>query len=151
MYSIFNSKGECTSYYAYLGDWSFDKFFKACQSTKALPIKGVHPSRNASDEECFVAYLKRDFADYLADFAIKYSYRNLEEVFKCYCRETCFSDWYKDTFDQRPHLDSSFYLYAMGYKEVGGIRFCMSPFSEEVEDAVASAEAYRAYLLGKTE
>ena len=144
-----NAKGECTSYYAcYLGDWSYDLFFKACETTKALPIKGVYPSRNASDEKRFVAFLKSDFKDYKENLEREYdtTYLSLEDVFERFCREYNFSDWYKDTFNQRPHLDASFYLYAMGYENVGGLRFCMSPFADDVEEALWSAKEYRKYL-----
>lgn len=149
MRELFNSKGECNSYYAYLGDWSYDKFYMACQKTKALPkVKGVHPSSNASAEECFIAYLKRDFALYKADIELNYDCRfvSLEEIFRRFANEWLFSDFYKDTFNQRPHLDASFYLYAMGYENVGGLRFCMPPFSQDVEDAIWSARAYRTHL-----
>lgn len=152
-YNIFNSKGECTSYYAYLGDWSFDKFYKACQTTRPLPIKGVYPNKNASEEERFVIYLKTAFRDYLADAYANYDcrYVSLRELFSRFASDYLFSDWYKDTFNQRPHLDADFYLYAMGYHDVRDSvawTFCDShEFSEDVEEAVKSAEAYRTYLL----
>lgn len=144
-----NENGQCTSYYAcYLGDWSFDRFVEVCKTTKALPIKGVHPSRNATTEEYFVACLKADFRDYKErlerDFDM--SRASLEDVFERFSREYNFSDWYKDAFNQRPHLEASFYLYAMGYENVGGLRFCMPPFSEDVAEAVWSAKEYRKYL-----
>lgn len=149
MRSLFNSKGECNSYYAMLGDWSFDKFYETCQTTKAIPIKGVYPSSKASKEERFVAFLKRDFADYIAKYESLYDCRfvRIEDIFKAFANEYCFSDYYKDIFNQKPHLDTSFYLYAMGYTNVGGLRFCMQPFSVDIENALWSAKAYREYLL----
>ena len=151
MRNLFTVDGKCTSYYAILGDWSFDLFFETCQTTKALPIKGVHPSRNASEAEAFVAWLKADFRDWLERMYEEYdcSRESLEDMFKMYARESFFSDCYKDAFNQRPHLKPAFYLFAMGYENVGGLRFCMSPFSDDVADAVWSAKAFRDWLEAK--
>ena len=150
--NFINAKGECTSYYAcYLGDWSYDKFFEVCQTTKALPIKGVHPSSKASEEEKFIAWLKLDFRLWKEQTEREYDcrYTTLEEMFNIYARESCFSDMYKDVFNQRPHLEAEFYLYAMGYKDVGGLRFCQPPFTHDVEEAIWSAKEYRKYMHQK--
>jgi hypothetical protein len=34
----------------------------------------------------------------------------------------------------------------MGYEDVGGIRFCMPPFTDDVEKAIWSAKEYRKYM-----
>ena len=145
MRTLFNAKGECTSAYAcYYGDWTIDKFFKTCQNVKPLPIKGVHVGQNATEQERFCIELKTAFKDFCAKWD-----GSLEDLFKSFSCDYNFSDWYKEVFNQRPHLPVEFYLYAMGYESVGGIRFCMPPFKNDVDDAVWSAKAYRQYLHEK--
>ena len=150
-----NSKGECNSYYAcHCGDWSYDKFYATCQRTKALPLsRGVYMPSTASAEEVFIAHLKRDFADWLnehEEWFDKWTYT--EEKFRVFAGEYNFSDWYKDCFNQRPHLDARFYVHALGYPvehrilTLGGYN---PTIEEEADDAIFSAESYRAYLLAR--
>lgn len=81
-------------------DWSFDRFAEAMDSVEALPMRhGVRPSRNLSDEQIFCVYVKTaiKFADFDA-------YYDVEDAIKEALYEMNFSDWYKDTFNQRPHF-----------------------------------------------
>ena len=82
-------------------DWSFDRFADAMDSVNALPMAhGVHPSANLSDEQRFCVYVKT--AMKFADFS---DYRHTDETIKEVLFDMNFSDWYKDTFNQRPHFD----------------------------------------------
>ena len=82
-------------------DWSFDKFAEAMDSVEALPMaRGVRPSANLSDEQRFCVYVKT--AIKFADFS---DYRHTDETIKEVLYDLNFSDWYKDTFNQRPHFD----------------------------------------------
>lgn len=150
-----NADGKCNSYYAcYYGDWTYDKFYATCQRTKALPLsRGVYMPATASYEEKFVARLKRDFADFLEDNKDAFMpYTRLEEKFEYFAQEYCFSDMYKDAFNQRPHLEARFYCHALGYEvehrilTLGGYN---PTIEEDADDAIFSAEAYRAYLLAR--
>ena len=82
-------------------DWSFDLFAQAMDSVKALPLAhGVRPSANLTDEQVFAVYVKTaikfaDFEHYSVDDAIRYALEDMN-----------FSDWYKDTFNQRPHFET---------------------------------------------
>ena len=83
-------------------DWSFDRFADAMDSVNALPMEhGVRPSANLSDEQRFCVYVKT--AMKFADFS---DYRHTDETIKEVLYDMNFSDWYKDTFNQRPHFDS---------------------------------------------
>lgn len=82
-------------------DWSFDIFADAMDSVDALPMAhGVRPSANLSDEQRFCVYVKT--AMKFADFS---DYRYIDETIKEVLCDMNFSDWYKDTFNQRPHFD----------------------------------------------
>lgn len=82
-------------------DWSFDRFAEAMDSVNALPMAhGVRPSTNLSDEQRFCVYVKT--AMKFADFS---DYRYIDETIKEVLYDINFSDWYKDTFNQRPHFD----------------------------------------------
>ena len=82
-------------------DWSFDRFVDAMDSVNALPMAhGVRPSANLSDEQRFCVYVKTALK--FADFS---DYRYIDETIKEVLHEMNFSDWYKDTFNQRPHFD----------------------------------------------
>lgn len=82
-------------------DWSFDRFADAMESVNALPMAhGVRPSANLSDEQRFCVYVKTALK--FADFS---DYRYIDETIKEVLHEMNFSDWYKDTFNQRPHFD----------------------------------------------
>ena len=150
MKAFMNENGTCNSYYAvYYRDWSFDRFVEAC-GVKAQPIKGVYAPSSYTDAQKFVYYLKHDFAAYLADIYARYDFNprldGLEHVFERFCNEWDFSDYYKDVFNQRPHLPSEFYLYALGYTDVR-VHVWDKRIQPDFEEAVWSAGAYRDYML----
>ena len=105
-------------------DWTFDKFFADCKEYDALPIKGVHRPK-ASAEEAFVASVKLYIKEFIEANRERFSTpigtldkRPLKEALSYFLdRELYFSDWYKDTYNQRPHLDVDLYLWALGFEE----------------------------------
>ncbi len=105
-------------------DWSFDKFLADCKEYDALPIKGVRRPK-ASAEEAFIASVKLHIKEFIEANRERFSTpigtldkRPLNEALKRFLdRELYFSDWYKDTYNQRPHLDVDLYLWALGFEE----------------------------------
>lgn len=130
-------------------DWTFDLFCADCEQYKATPIKGVHVSRNASDREKFIVWLKNMVRDFRADFHAendgkdisKYGYDYVGDFFERELWESGFSDYYKDVYGQRPHLDTWYYVHVLGLPMTGDIArtFCASP----IENAIYSAKLQR--------
>ena len=131
-------------------DWTFDLFCADCEQYKATPIKGVHVSRNASDREKFIVWLKNMVRDFRADFraendgkdiALNYSYSAglvyVGDFFKRELWESGFSDYYKDVYGQRPHLDTWYYIYMLGLSTCEDTfrTFCAHPIENAIENA----------------
>ena len=124
-------------------DWTYDKFVADCKKYNATPIKGVHPSRNASDEEFFIVWLKNLARDFRADFRAKNNGKDYDgshyvgDYFKQELRDAYFSDYYKDTYGQRPHLDMWYYIYVLGLPTGSDIihTFCSHPIENASENA----------------
>ena len=97
-------------------DWTFDFFMNDVNRYNATPIKGVHCSSTASDREKFIVWFKNHARDFLE--AWKQDGRRLYDryygwVGDAFMRELsdmCFSDFYKDTYGQRPHLAAWYYV-----------------------------------------
>lgn len=129
-------------------DWSYDKFVEDAKLYSAKPIKGVHCRSNATDGEKFMTWLKdmvRDFKqEWTEEFGDKMYVRGvgyIGDAFGTRMYEAGFSDYYKDTYGQRPHLDAWFYIHQLGLPTgQDTIRlFCSNP----VEEAIADAKAVR--------
>lgn len=147
-------------------DWSFDQFVADCNSYKALPIKGVYCRRGASDNEVFIATLKRICNEYIADNTQRFTYVNErngythvdyeemgEWLWSYLCHEIYISDWYKDVYNQRPHLDKDLYLWALGYHDMvntllwRGMSF--RTMDDIINDYERSAKRVREYALSQ--
>lgn len=144
-------------------DWSFDLFVADCNSYKALPIKGVYCRQGASDNEVFISTLKRICNDWIRDntecFTVRginssnceYSYVEYcdmaDALWSFLCNEVYISDWYKDIYNQRPHLDKDLYLWALGYHDlVDTLLWCGLSFrrmNDIIGDFVHSARDIR--------
>lgn len=138
-------------------DWTFDLFMEDVALYKATPIKGVHCRKDASDREAFMVWLKNAVRDFRIEFENEYGNtcynRNgsyiehthyIGDFFGRELRNYYFSDFYKDTYGQRPHLPIWFYVHALGLEMQDDVPmlFCSSP----IEDAIESAKSYRKAL-----
>ena len=133
-------------------DWTYDMFLADAKQYNATPIKGVHCRKNASDREQFMTWFKNCARDFKAQWMkahnnkfIADNYEYIGDAFKNYMFEyDCFSDYYKDTYGQRPHLDMWFYIHAIGlpmHSDVARL-FCAHPIENAVEDAKRNREAF---------
>lgn len=131
----------------YAVDWTYDFFVEDAGLYKATPIKGVHCGKDASDREQFMVWLKNSVRDFKAKWAetCPYQYDNyygwIGDAFAGELWGMGFSDYYKDTYGQRPHLDTWFYVNALGLPMTGdvGRTFCATP----IEDAIEMARRVR--------
>lgn len=131
-------------------DWTFDYFMEDAKLYNATAIKGVYPNRNASDREKFMVWFKNFARDFKIDWLKKYKkiyvfpYGYCGDAFKKALYNSCFSDYYKDVYNQRPHLDYWYYVQATGLhtEEDTARTFCASP----VESAVDMAKWVRKKL-----
>ena len=107
-------------------DWTFDMFLEDCKSYKALPIKGVRCPKGASDRERFIASVKlhcNEFVEankqaFTNEHGILLRYELGEALKQSLDRSLYFSDYYKDVYNQRPHLDRDLYLTALGFGDL---------------------------------
>lgn len=128
-------------------DWTYDLFMEDASLYSAKPIKGVHCASDASDRERFMTWFKnlaRDFkAEWLERYGCEYSNHAgwMGDAFGYEACECLFSDYYKDTYGQRPHLDMWMYVKAVGFytRKEGIATFCATP----VEDAIERAKKVR--------
>ena len=129
-------------------DWTFDKFAEDAQLYKATPMKGVYPRRDASNREKFMTWFKgcvRDFKAQWMDDHEGHLY-DLEWVGDAFSRELldmCFSDYYKDVYGQRPHLDAWYYIHLADLPQIGdvGRTFCADPIGDAVRRAAKTRQA----------
>ena len=100
-------------------DWTYDMFLEDAKAYKATPIKGVYPRRDATYREYFMVTLK----GYVRDFKAKWleSHTGMYDRYDGWIGDAFaqelndwFSDFYKDAYNQRPHLDAWYYVHALG-------------------------------------
>jgi hypothetical protein len=127
-------------------DWTYDMFLEDVKTYTALPIKGVHCRANASWRERFMRGLKtfaRDFEEKWLEEHEGHMYDNgwIGNEFARALVDWGFSDYYKDAYGQRPHLNPWYYVHALGFhhSEDVGRTFCANP----VRDAVRNAKYVR--------
>ena len=125
-------------------DWTYDMFFEDSTKYDATPMKGVYPNPKASDREKFMTWFKnlaRDFrAEWhkagLNDYDRFYGY--IGDAFINSLHESIFSDYYKDVYGQRPHLDSWFYVRVLDDMPTGSdviYTFCANPIRDAIQEA----------------
>ena len=132
-------------------DWTFDLFMEDCNLYKATPIKGVHCRRDASDREKFMVWFKNRARDYLEKW--NKSHDHLYDRYDGYIGDRfaedldkmLFSDFYKETYNQRPHLPRWFYVHALGLPMSEDIArtFCAYPVQEAIEEAKSYRENWK--------
>ena len=128
-------------------DWTYDLFVEDAGKYNATPRKGVHCNSNASERESFMVWFKncaRDFkAKWVAEGRTMYDRCHgwIGDAFARELGRTCFSDYYKDAYNQRPHLPAWYYVQATGlpHSEDTARTFCASP----VKDAANMAKRVR--------
>lgn len=128
-------------------DWTFDKFFEDSKMYKATPIKGVHCSATATDREQFMVWFKNTARDFKGQW-LK-SHTGLWDRYDGYIGDAFareldtmnFSDIYKETYGQRPHLADWYYVHVIGFPTDEDVirTFCETP----IEDAVDCARRIR--------
>lgn len=124
-------------------DWTFDEFMQDSKLYKATPTKGVHCRRGASYNEEFMTWFKnlaRDFKEsWLQSHQFEYDDRDgwIGDAFAKILGDACFSDYYKDTYGQRPHLDKWFYIQAVKLPMSQDVArtFCARPVEDAIENA----------------
>lgn len=132
-------------------DWTYDMFIEDSKKYNATPIKGVRCRRDASSRERFMTWFKNLARDFRAEWENEgrklydKTYGYIGDAFARELYEADFSDYYKDTYGQRPHLSWWFYLRAianMPMDEDITRTFCATP----MEDAIATAKRNREQL-----
>ena len=128
-------------------DFTYDLFVRDMARYKGTPIKGVHLSDRCNEKHHFIAWIKdmaRDFKiEWEREHGIKF-YDNYEwqgDAFARLLKENNFSDYYKDIYGQRPHLDIWYYVTLLEMPQQSDISytFCANP----IEDAIGYAKKNR--------
>ena len=132
-------------------DWTFDLFMEDAAQYKATPIKGVHCRADADYREQFMTWFKNMVRDFKAEWEAEHGKRRYDDyegyegdAFKRRLQRTEFSDFYKDAYGQRPHLNSWFYVQATGLpQDEDTVRtFCAYPVENAVKDAKRNRERF---------
>ena len=130
-------------------DWTYDYF------VEDVKIYGIEDVTNGEDyHSCFVAWLKQSVKRFLDKWNKEHDGKLYDRydgwIGDAFARRMCdyragaeFSDLYKDTYGQRPHLPTWFYVHALGLpmREDTARMFCADP----VQDAIDAAREYRTY------
>ena len=131
----------------YCADWTYDLFMEDAGLYHATPRRGVYPRCDAGIREHFMTWFKgcaRDFkSKWYETHEHAYDTRDgyIGDAFARELGKMCFSDFYKDTYNQRPHLSSWYYVRALDFpmNEDVARMFCATP----VEDAMRAAKRTR--------
>ena len=100
-------------------DWTLDLFMADMEKARPLPLKrGVHLPSSASCEECFCTWLKTSakffLEEWLEEYGCKYAHCTYVGDAWLDSISDCLSDWYKDTYNQRPHFHKEYFAMACG-------------------------------------
>lgn len=134
-------------------DWTFDFFMEDARRYHETPYKGVE-----ADPSNYRRYFMVWFKNAARDFKAKWleTHAHLYDRYDGYVGDAFartlsdwFSDFYKDTYGQRPHLAPWYYVQAAGLptREDTARTFCASP----VEDAELEAKMLRARFESEVE
>lgn len=127
-------------------DWTFDLFEEDSKLYKATARKGVYPRKDASDREKFMTWLKGCVRDFTEQWDKEHDGHHYDRydgwIGDAFARQSMFkngffSDYYKDTYGQRPHLSNWFYIHLMGLNMSEDVArtFCASPINDAVRRA----------------
>lgn len=122
-------------------DWTYDLYI---QDVKAYGMEDKSNGQNYN--AYFVSYLKRAADRFLNEWKKQhdgkfYDHGYVGDAFASRIREW-FSDFYKDTYNQRPHLPMWFYVHPLGLpmQEDAARMFCAKPVESAARDALAVRE-----------
>lgn len=135
-------------------DWTLDLFIADMNKAKALPLrKGVHLSSKATSEEHFCTWLKTSAKFFLEDWLAEHDGR-IYDRYDGYVGDAwlyqisdCLSDWYKDTYNQRPHFYKEYFAKACNlptnadillFGSLGG----STPFENDLRSAKRNRERF---------
>ena len=129
-------------------DWTYDMFVEDARSYTNKAKNG--DTSATTDRECFMkAYQNaamRFWVDWMAEHDGKrYDGEWLGDAFaRKVIHSDWFSDYYKETYGQRPHLDDFYYVHVLDFPMGGDIAytFCRNP----IEDAVQNAKQTREHF-----
>ena len=121
-------------------DWTYDLFAEDMRRYK-VPEGGFDSRMDSTDyRRYFATWLKSAAADFMAEWLRTHNGRQYDAndgwVGDAFARVTVnsdfFSDFYKDAYNQRPHLDAWYYVYALGLPQrTDTVRvFCSDPISD---------------------
>ena len=135
-------------------DWTFDLFMEDAKLYSATPMRGVYCRKSASEREVFMVWLKNAARDFAENWKKEHDGK-LYDRYDGYIgdgfeRELCkmgFSDYYKDTYGQRPHLGRWFYIQALKlpHREDVIRTFCAYPVEDAIEEAKMNRETFETY------
>lgn len=130
-------------------DWTFDLFMEDAKLYSATPMKGVYCRKNASERERFMVWLKNAARDFTENWKKEHDGKLYDRcdgyVGDGFARELCkmgFSDYYKDTYGQRPHLSGWFYIQALKLP-IG--RMQSAYFEDAIEEAKINRETFETF------
>ena len=117
-------------------DWTFDLYL---EDLKKYGMEDVNARDNYN--AYFVSYIKREANKFLEQWKKEhdgklYDHGYVGDAFAKTFRDW-FSDFYKDTYNQRPHLPNWFYIHPLGLpmQEDTARLFCANPLEEAAEEA----------------
>jgi hypothetical protein len=117
-------------------DWTYDLY------VRDVKTYGAEDKSNGENYNAyFVAYMKRAAARFLANWKEQHDGKlyDLEYVGDAFARSIreWFSDFYKDTYRQRPHLPMWFYVHPLGLpmQEDTARMFCAKPVDRAIQEA----------------
>ena len=129
-------------------DWTFDEFMEDAKLYHETPFKGVYPD-SSNYRKYFMVWFKNAARDFKAKWLEAHPY--LYDRYDGYVGDAFaktlndwFSDFYKDTYGQRPHLPRWYYVHAVGLpqSEDTARTFCADP----IRDAIFNAQEAREYF-----
>ena len=128
-------------------DWTFDMFMEDARAYHET-MRGVYYEDTRNYRRYFMVRFKNAARDFKEEWfkTHKYQYDSRDGWIGDAFGKTLtdwFSDFYKDTYNQRPHLPLWFYVQATGLPSIEDTAwtFCATP----IEDAEESAKEVRAY------
>lgn len=134
-------------------DWTLDLFAEDMASVNALPLrKGVRSAKSLTDRQKFCQWLKTQAKFFVEDYAdesgmyVRGTYDEMGDAFANYISDSCFSDWYKDEYNQRPHFSRKFVAMLCGLPVMNEVGFCGSGYRDLLREAKKCAKEVREKL-----
>lgn len=122
-------------------DWTYDLYVR--------DLNAYGPEERDAQEDYnayFIGFIKRAADRFLGEWKKQhdgklYDHGYVGDAFADHIREW-FSDFYKDTYRQRPHLPMWFYVHPLGLpmQEDTARTFCANPVERAAEEAIRARE-----------